>query len=131
MTATPGTAAQAIEAADDERIRALVAGDVDALERMHGDELVYVHSSAFTEGKDSYLKGLRAGRVKFLGISRERTSVRAWGDVALLHCKARLDFEMGGETRTANSNVVSAWVRREGRWQMVHYHSTSIPPKST
>lgn len=129
MTETAAPGPRDIEAADDERIRALVATDFPALERIHADELVYVHSTAHTEGKESYLKGLRAGRVRFLDIRRRDPRVRIWGDVALLDCKVQLDFEMSGATRTANSNVVSAWVRRDGRWQMAHYHSTTIAQK--
>ena len=94
-----------------------------------GTLYVNVHSTAHTEGKAAYLKGLRAGRVRFIGVTRRDTRVRAWGDVALLDSKATLDFEMGGERRSANSNVVSAWVRRDGRWRMAHYHSTTIPRK--
>lgn len=120
--------AHAIETADDERIRALVAADADALERVLDDELVYVHSNAHTEGKASFLAGLRAGRVKYLGFQRHDALVRTWGEVGLLHCKVQIDFEMKGQARTAHSNVVSAWVLRDGRWRMAHYHSTSIPP---
>lgn len=40
-----------------------------------------------------------------------------------------MEFEMGGARQTAHSSIVSAWVRRNDRWQMAHYHSTSIPQK--
>lgn len=118
---------QAIESADDARIRALVDADFEALERAHADELVYVHSNAFIDNKRSYLDGLRAGHVRFLGIGREDTRVRLVGGVALLDCAAHLRFEIKGKARDARSRVMSAWVLREGRWQMAHYHSTSLP----
>ena len=119
--------AHEVELADDERIRALVAADVAAVERLLGAELVYVHSNAHTEGKASFLDGLRAGRVRYLGVQRSGATVRTWGEVGLLHARVRSEFEMKGQARTAHSNVVSAWVRRDGRWQMAHYHSTTIP----
>ena len=119
--------AHEVELADDERIRALVAADVAAVERLLGAELVYVHSNAHTEGKASFLDGMRAGRVRYLGVQRRDAAVRTWGEVALLHARVQIDFEMKGQARTAHSNVVSAWLRRDGGWRMVHYHSTSIP----
>lgn len=120
-------ASNEIEAADDERIRALVAGDAGALESLHAEELVYVHSNAYTETRPAYLKNL--GQLRFLDIRRHDARVRMWGDFALLDCKVEMDFEMGGSTRSARSKVVSAWVRRDGRWQLAHYQSTAIPQK--
>ncbi|MDO9437660.1 nuclear transport factor 2 family protein [Hydrogenophaga sp.] len=129
MTA-PAADSLAIESADDARIRALVNADFAALERALADELVYVHSNAFVDSKRSYLDGLRAGHVRFLGVSREHTRVRLVGGVALLDCSAVLRFEIKGRARDARSRVMSAWVLRDGRWQMAHYHSTSLPAES-
>ena len=120
---------QEVEAADDERIRALVQSDFAALEAVHADDLVYVHSTAYTESKPSLLKGMRAGRVRFIGVSRSDVRVREFGNILLMDCKVAIEFEMGGTRRTAHSNIVSAWVRRDRRLQMVHYHSTTIPQK--
>ena len=130
MTSTASPAIrQEIEAADDERIRAKIQRDQAAMERVIADDLVYVHSTAYTEGKSTLIAGIMAGRVLFRSMTRSDVTVRDFGNLALLCCKVVIEFEMGGAARSAHSRIVSAWVKRDGRWQMAHYHSTTIPPK--
>ncbi|WP_159592533.1 nuclear transport factor 2 family protein [Hydrogenophaga sp. BPS33] len=127
----PAVDGAAIEAADDARMRALVEADLAALERAHADELVYVHGNAFVDSKKTYLQGVRAGRARLLGIRREDTRVRLFGDVALLDGVSHARFEIKGQAREARSRVMSTWVLRDGRWQMAHYHATSLPAPGT
>ena len=47
------TADEALKA-EDARYAAQTKSDFDALERLYGDDLVYVHSSAVTDSKASY-----------------------------------------------------------------------------
>jgi hypothetical protein len=118
--------ARQIEAADDERFRAKAACDWPALERLLADELVYVHVSARTDTKDSLLESLRSGRVQYLRGTRRDVNIRAYRDIALMNGAVKIEFQIDNVPRSSESAFVSAWVDRDGRWQMVHWHSTSI-----
>ena len=54
------TADEALKA-EDARYAAQTKSDFDALERLYGDDLVYVHSSAVTDSKASYIERQRSG----------------------------------------------------------------------
>ena len=126
MTAACADIIQEIEAADDERFRAKAAYDWSGLAKVLADELVYVHVTARTDSKASLLESLGTRRVHYLGGTRRDVSVRAFDDIALMNGKLLLTFEMGGVRHASDSVFVSAWVRRDGRWQMAHWHSTAI-----
>jgi hypothetical protein len=115
-----------IEAADDERFEAKAAFDWPALSRLLGDELVYVHANGRMDSKESLLASLGTRRVHYRGAERRDTTVRRYGGLALMSGRIALAFEMGGERRSSESAFLSAWAWRDGRWQMVHWHSTAI-----
>jgi hypothetical protein len=54
------TADEALKA-EDARYAAQTKSDFDALERLYGDDLVYVHSSAVVDSKASYIDRQRSG----------------------------------------------------------------------
>src|ERR1700760_18847 len=54
------TADEALKA-EDARYAAQTKSDFDALERLYGDDLVYVHSTAVVDSKASYIERQRSG----------------------------------------------------------------------
>lgn len=118
---------QAIEAADDARFRAKAACDWDALERLLADDLVYVHGNGHTDSKASLLASLATRRVHYLGAARRDTTLRRFGELAMLSGRITLRYELGGQERAGDSTFLSAWVLRGGRWQLVHWHSANLP----
>lgn len=118
---------QAIEAADDERFRATAAYDWDALARILADELVYVHGNGHIDDKASLLASLGTRRVHYLGATRRDTRLRRFAEIAMLTGRITLRYELGGAARANDSTFLSAWALRDGRWQLVHWHSTNLP----
>src|SRR5689334_20661864 len=58
------TAEEALSA-EDARYKAQAANDITAMEQMFGQDLIYIHSSAAMDTKNSYLESLRSGTVKY------------------------------------------------------------------
>ena len=65
------TAEEALRA-EDARYAAQTANDFGAIERMFGQDLVYIHSSAAVDNKDTYIESMRSGRVKYKTMRRAR-----------------------------------------------------------
>ena len=53
-------------AAEDERYAAQLQSDVNALDRLLADDLVYIHSNAQVDSKQAFIDSLRSGVVKYL-----------------------------------------------------------------
>ena len=74
----------AVRAAEQALYRAQVAKDFAALERLLATDLSYVHSTAVSESKAEYLKGLADGLYDYETIASRNARVRLHGGVALI-----------------------------------------------
>ncbi len=112
---------------ENQRCAAMTAGDLATLEKLLADTLIYTHSSAAVDDKESYIESIRSGRVKYLKI--ERDDVRAWqyGDTVLTAGHARIDVTVGGVERNLNMRYADAWVKTARGWQFAMWQSTPIP----
>src|SRR5690606_39491036 len=116
--------------ADDERCRAMLAHDLDALARVLADDVVYTHSSAVVDTKEQYLQSLREGRTRYLAAQRQSAQVRLYGPVAVMHGHVIMQIESGGKKKDLNNLFQSVWIERDGRWLLTSWASTVIPPET-
>ena len=119
-------AAEAVRAADAERIRALVSADYAALDRVLADELTYTHSTARMDTKAAYLEPLLAGQTRYQRLEPSDITVRIYGDTAVLTGRMlSLALVSGKESRT-DLRFTSVWILRDARWQMIAWQSTRV-----
>lgn len=110
--------------------KATVAKDVATLARIYGDDLTYSHSSAVTETKAQVLKAFDGpNQVEFMKFSE--TTIRIYGDVALL--KGVTDLRGGPSGKVLDNHLNILWVmvrRAQGPhgWQIVARQTTRIGP---
>lgn len=109
----------AVLAADEARLAAIVACDIEALDRLVRHELVFVHNDGRREGKAAFLEHTRSGRVRYRAIARGETDVRVSGDVAILCARAELDVTVAGEPRTSPLRYMSVWTRGASGWRLL------------
>ena len=74
--------------ADEDRCQAMLAHDINALEQLLADDIVYTHSSAVVDNKQQYLSAMREGRLRYLGIHPQNVNVRLYGTVAVMNGRA-------------------------------------------
>lgn len=118
---------QAIEARDAERVRATVAGDLDALAEVLSDTLVYTHGSASVDTKAQYLENIRSGLYAYKAITNLSRGFRVVGDVAMVNGDARIDVHVKGTPKVIMSRYLAVWMKENGVWRMVSWQSTPIP----
>jgi ketosteroid isomerase-like protein len=127
MVQTAAQVEQEVQAADAERVRALLANDIAALEALLGDDLAYVHSNGMLDTKASYIDSLRSGVSRYLTMDMSDVSVRALGeDVAVINAKFNARVQVRGGEVNPKPRVLIVYARRNGRWQMVAWQSTPI-----
>ena len=109
----------AVLAADDARLAALIACDLDALDRLLRAELIFVHADGRRDGKAAFLDHTRTGHVRYRAIARGETHVTVSGDVAVLNARAELEVTVAGEPRTSPLRYMSVWTRGPSGWQLL------------
>ena len=122
------TEAEAI-AAEDARYAAQTKEDFGALEKLLGDDLVYIHSTAAVDGKASYIELMRSGEVHYRVMKRDDVTVRTYGCIAIISGHANYDVTVKGKDIAVELRFHAIWAKRNGAVQFVSWQATRVPPK--
>ena len=122
----PVTADEA-QSAEDGRYKAQTTNDFDAMEKMFGDDLVYIHSSAVVDNKATYIDSMRSGTVKYRIMRRSGVTVRTYGCIAILSGQANFDVTVKGKDLSVDLRFHTVWVKRGGGLQFVSWQATRVP----
>jgi hypothetical protein len=118
------TAEEALTA-EDARYAAQTGGDFAAMERMFGDDLVYVHASGDLDDKAAFIESQRSKAVIYRTLQRSEVRVRVYGPLAIITGRGRFEVTVKGEERTANLLFHSVWVKRGGAAQFISWHAAA------
>ena len=101
-----------LEALERQRCAALMAGDAEALAAMLDDDLVHVHLTGRTDGRDGYLAGFR-DKYRFRDVARGPLTIRLFGDAAVMTgpLTQSLDVLETGETMAVRAFTTQVWHR--------------------
>jgi hypothetical protein len=111
-------------AAEDARFKAQMSGDGAAMNKLFGDDLVYIHSSTVVDTKKSFIESITSGNVKYRSMSRGESKVRTYGGVAIVSGSAKFEVTVKGENRTLDLLYHAIWARRPGGPQFISWQAT-------
>jgi ketosteroid isomerase-like protein len=126
MTADDGAAKQ-ISELEARRYQAMTDADVGTLAELFSSELVYTHSDATSDSKQSYLDKLASGYFDYDVVEHPETSIVVHGDCAIVIGDMRGQLLIGGQTRVLNSRSLAVWVRENGGWVLLAFQPTKYP----
>ena len=127
MTASGGDVAQQISELEARRYQALTDADLAALEELLSPDLVYTHSDASTDTKQSYLDKVASKALVYGVIEHPEHAVVVRGNCALVFHDMRGEVQVGGATRALNSRSLAVWVQQNGAWRLLAYQPTRYP----
>lgn len=116
-----------ILAREKQRCNALLAGDVEVLDQLLSERLVFAHANATYEDKASLLSRMGSGNIVYNTLQVTEPEVVDLGDTALLVSRLTADVTVGGTPRAIDNRTLSVWVREAGEWRLVAYQPTAIP----
>ena len=120
------TAEEALKA-EDMRYAAQTSNDFAALERMFSPDLIYVHSSAIVDNKQSYIDSMRTGTVIYKTMRQSDVVVRTAGCLAILTGNGNYDVQVNGKDMNVQLRFHSIWQKKDGAMQYLSWQSTRIP----
>ena len=127
MTANDDVAAKQISELEAKRYQAMTDADTATLDGLFSAGLVYTHSDASSDSKQSYLDRLASGHFDYGVIEHPETSIVVRGDCALVFADMRGEVRIGGQTRVLNSKSLAVWVREDGNWALLAFQPTKYP----
>ncbi len=121
--------AEEVLKAEDARYEAQTGDDFTALEKLIGNDLVYIHSSAVVDNKATYIDSMRTGSVKYRVMRRSDVSVRTYGCVAIMTGLGNFDVTVKGKDLAVEIRFHSIWAKRGGGLQFISWEATRTPAK--
>jgi ketosteroid isomerase-like protein len=119
--------AKQISELEAKRYQAMTDADLGALGELFAADLVYTHSDATADSKQSYLDKLGSGHFDYGVIEHPETSIVVRGDCAIVIGDMRGEVKIGGQTRALNSRSLAVWVRENGNWVLLAFQPTKYP----
>lgn len=120
------TAEEALKA-EEARYAAQLANDFAAMERLFGDELVYIHSSTTVDTKASFIESMRSGAVKYRKMTRGDVKVRTYGCIAIITGRGSFEVTARGQELKLELLFHAVWAKRAAGVQFVSWQATRLP----
>ena len=109
-----------------ERLRVLVAGDVERAAQMHTEDFQLNNPLGGALSKEQYLGGISSGQIHYLYWEPESIAVRLYADVAVIRYRSELEIVVKGHHIPRQRYWHTDLYERHGtQWQVVWSHATS------
>ena len=115
--------------AEEARLAAQMSGDVAAMQRLFGDDLVYIHSSTAVDTKASFIESIRSGNVKYRSMKRSDVKVRTYACIAIVTGSANFEVTARGQELSLHLLYHAVWAKRAAGAQFVSWQATRVMPK--
>ena len=112
---------------DLKRMQAMAAKDFATLEGVLGDDLIYTHSSARLDTKQSLIGNMKSGSTVYTSVVPSDVKAQDLGDTVVLTGIAQIKVVSNGAPNAFGVRFTDIYTRRAGKWQMVAWHSTKLP----
>jgi len=119
--------AQKVIDLDRQRMTAMAQKDIAKLNELIADDLVYTHSSARLDTKQSLIGAMEAGRTVYTAVVPSDVKAQEFGDTVVLTGSARISVNSGGNAMSFGVRFTDVWVDKGGKWQMAAWQSTRTP----
>ena len=119
--------AQMIIDLDRKRMQAMAQKDVGSLKELLADDLIYTHSSARLDTKQSLIGNMESGATVYNAVEPSDVKAQDVGSAVVLTGVARIRVTSGGNPNAFAVRFTDVYANRGGKWQMVTWQSTRLP----
>ena len=117
----------AIVALDKKRMEAMCRQDLDTLRSILADDLIYTHSSARVDTKQSLIGNMQSGATVYTSLEASDVVAQDLGSAVVLTGVANVGVTSGGRPISFGIRFVNVYANRAGEWKMVTWQSTRLP----
>ena len=117
---------QEIKGMEEERNRAIVAGDFATLDRMTSDDYTFVTLRGEMRTKAEIVSGFKSGSFKYQSRKLSDLNVRVYGDAAVVTGRSIQKGVENGKDYSGDYWFTRVYAKQEGRWVTVALQTTPI-----
>src|ERR1041385_1042705 len=112
---------------DRQRMEAMAKKDIRKLNELIADDLIYTHSSARLDTKQSLIGNMESGSTVYTSVVPSDVKAQDLGDTVVLTGSCKISVNAGGRPNSFGVRFTDVWANKGGRWQMVAWQSTRTP----
>ena len=112
---------------DKKRMAAMTQQDIATLNALLADDLVYTHSSARVDTKQSLMGAMESGATVYTAVEPSDVVAQDLGTAVVLTGVARISVTSNGNPINFGVRFTDVYVNKGGEWQMVAWQSTRLP----
>jgi ketosteroid isomerase-like protein len=112
---------------DKKRMDAMAKKDIATLKAVLSDDLVYTHSSARLDTKQSLIGAMESGTTVYTAVEPFDVQAQDLGDTVVLTGSARIRVMSNGNPLNFSVRFTDIYANKGGQWQMVAWQSTRLP----
>ena len=94
---------------------------------MLADDLIYTHSSARLDTKQSLIGNMVSGSTVYTAVEPSDVKAQDLGDTVVLTGIAQIKVMSNGTPNAFGVRFTDVYAKRDGHWQMVTWQSTRLP----
>jgi hypothetical protein len=117
-------------AAEEARRLAMLAADVATLGTLLSDALAYTHSTGVTDSKQSYLRLLASGALRYETLEFAEPRSRLMGTAGLVSAVMYAAVRKGDLRRDIASSYLAVWEHTAAGWVLQAVQATALPAKA-
>src|ERR1700752_166148 len=119
--------AQLIIHLDRKRLGAMAKKDIATLNALLADALVYCHSSARLDTKQSLIGNMESGSTVYTAVEPSDVKAQDLGGSVVLTGSCRISVMSQGRPNSFSVRFTDVYANKGGQWQMVTWQSTRLP----
>jgi len=96
------------------------------LDRIYGDDLVFVNTHGGLLSKTERLEDLRSGSLKFISFGRDSYSLHVYGDTVVMTGRATSEVIYQGKVNRVPRRFTNVYIKLAGQWRLVAHQATTI-----
>ena len=125
-----GKAARAVTRLLKDFLAAVPRGDKQVFDNFFADDVIYTRSAGVTVNKAEIMKniGVRAANEPSATYDSDDITVREYGNMAVVNFRLIQHTEENGGPVTNYFRNTGTFLKRHGRWQVVAWQATRVPP---
>jgi len=105
---------------------AMAQKDVATLNAVLADDLIYTHSSARMDTKQSLIGAMQSGSTVYTSVVPSDVVAQDLGDAVVLTGVAAISVNSGGKANSFRVRFTDVYANKGGNWQMVTWQSTRL-----
>jgi hypothetical protein len=108
-------------------------GDKKVFDNFFADDVIYTRAAGVTVNKAEILKNIdvRGALEPQATFDADDFTVHPYGDSAVVNFRLVMHNVISGKAETAYFRNTGTFLKRDGRWQVVAWQATRVPPAET